>query len=124
MTEWDQEFDDAIDGVVLTGSIENQSSDLHTEVTLQVMLYNTDGSLAGRAAATLDRVLLQAGQSTPFQATFAGIVGFDRPEFRINSSALTPRQDEAGGVAEGEIAEGIGEAMVENEQEGDDDDDE
>ena len=128
VTNWNQEFDDAIDGVVLSGTIANQSPNLHTETTLQVMLYNTDGSLAGRAAATLDNTVLQVGQSTSFRAAFAGIVGFDRPEFRINSSALIPRQDGSEGEAEEAIGEGIGEGMGEAvaaaEEEGDDDDDE
>ena len=112
---WNQEYDDGIDGVVLTGSIENRSSNLHSEITLQVMLYNTDGSLAGRGAATVDNVLLRAGQSSSFRAAFAGIVGFDRPEFRLNSAALSPRQEGAEGAAEGEILA---------DEEGDDDDDE
>lgn len=103
---WNQEYDDAIDGVVLTGSIENRSSNLHSEITLQVMLYNTDGSLAGRAAATVDNILLRAGESSSFRAAFAGIVGFDRPEFRVNSNALNPRQE----GAEGEAAESNEEA--------------
>lgn len=115
VAEWNQEFDDAIDGVVLTGSIENRSPNLHSEITLLVMLYNTDGSLAGRGAATVDNVLLQAGQSTSFRAAFAGIVGFDRPEFRLNSASLSPRQEAAGDQAEGEIPA---------DEEGDDDDDE
>jgi hypothetical protein len=93
VAEWNQGYDDAIDGVVLSGSIENRSPNLHTEITLQVMLYNTDGSLAGRAAATVDNTLLRVGQSSPFRATFAGIVGFDRPEFRLNSSSLAPREE-------------------------------
>ena len=112
---WNQEYDDAIDGVVLTGSIENRSSNLHSEITLQVMLYNTDGSLAGRGAATVDNVLLRAGQSSSFRAAFAGIVGFDRPEFRVNSTALSPRE---------EVAEGDAEAEILADEEGDDDDDE
>jgi hypothetical protein len=115
VTEWNQEFDDGIDGVVVTGSVENRSSNLHSEITLQVMLYNTDGSLAGRAAATLDNILLRAGQSSSFRAAFAGIVGFDRPEFRLNSAPLSPRQDGSEGAAEGEIPA---------DEEGDDDDDE
>ena len=106
VAEWNQEYDDAIDGVVLTGSIENRSPNLHTEITLQVMLYNTDGSLAGRAAATVDNILLRAGESSSFRAAFAGIVGFDRPEFRVNSNALNPRQE----GAEGEAAESNEEA--------------
>jgi len=99
---WNQEYDDAIDGVVLAGGIENRSPNLHSEITLQVMLYNNDGSLAGRAAATVDNTLLQAGQSSSFRAAFAGIVGFDRPEFRINSNALSPRQEGSEGGAEEE----------------------
>jgi hypothetical protein len=115
VAEWNQEYDDNIDGVVLTGSVENRSSNLHSEITLQVNLYNTDGSLAGRAAATLDNVLLQAGQSSSFNAAFAGIVGFDRPEFRLNSAALSPREEGSEEVAEAEIP---------TDEEGDDDDDE
>ena len=115
VAEWNQEFDDGIDGVVVTGSVENRSSNLHSEITLQVMLYNTDGSLAGRAAATLDNMLLRAGQSTSFRAAFAGIVGFDRPEFRLNSAPLSPREEGSEVVAEGEIP---------TDEEGDDDDDE
>ncbi|MGB3565492.1 MAG: FxLYD domain-containing protein [Thermoanaerobaculia bacterium] len=118
VADWNQEYDDGIDGVVVTGNIENRSSNLHSEITLQVILYNTDGSLAGRAAATVDNVLLRAGQSSSFRAAFAGIVGFDRPEFRVNSTALSPRQEGAEGAeeaAEGEILAA---------EEGDDDDDE
>jgi hypothetical protein len=114
---WSQEYDDAIDGVVLTGSIENRSPNLHTEITLQVMLYNTDGSLAGRAAATVDNMLLREGQSSSFRAAFAGIVGFDRPEFRINSSALIPRQE----GSEGDTGLEIGEVIPEENEEEDDD---
>lgn len=115
VAEWNQEFDDGIDGVVVTGSVENRSPNLHGEITLQVMLYNTDGSLAGRAAATLDNVLLRAGQSTSFRAAFAGIVGFDRPEFRLNSAPLSPRE---------EGSEAIAEVESPADEEGDDDDDE
>ena len=91
VTDWDQSFDDNINGVVVTGRIENRSRDIQTEVTLHVHLYLVDGTLAGRAPATLDREVLNPRASTSFKATFAGTLSFDRPDFQIDSVPLAPR---------------------------------
>jgi hypothetical protein len=91
VTDWDQSFDDNIDGVVVTGRIENRGRDIQTDVTLQVVLYLIDGTLAGRAPATLDREVLNPRASTSFKATFPGTLSFDRPDFQIDSIPLAPR---------------------------------
>ncbi|MGB6367693.1 MAG: hypothetical protein WBG93_12775 [Thermoanaerobaculia bacterium] len=91
VTDWDQSFDDNINGVVVTGRIENRSRDIQTEVTLQVVLHLIDGTLAGRAPATLQKQVLNPKGSTSFKATFPGTLSFDRPDFQIDSVPLVPR---------------------------------
>jgi len=93
VADWSQSFDDGIDGVVVTGSLENRGAESQTDITMRVTLYSTSGVLAGRAAATLEATVLAAGRSTSFRATFPGIVGFDRPEFQVASAPLAAREE-------------------------------
>ena len=95
VADWSQDFDDGIDGVIVTGNLENRGEDSHTDVTMAVLVYYTDGTLAGQAAATLGSMVMSPGQSTSFRVTFPGIVSFDRPEFRLNSEPLAPRAEES-----------------------------
>ncbi len=88
VTSWNQSFNIAINGVEITGSLLNGSRQVHTEVQVKVLLYHDDGRLAGRASAELDSGVLRAGRRTSFRASFPGILGFDRPEFRVESQPL------------------------------------
>lgn len=93
VADWSQSFDDGIDGVVITGRLENRSRDIQHEVTLRVVLYLIDGTLAGRGPATLDKMVLKPRGSTSFKATFPGIISFDRPDFQIDGVPLAPRAE-------------------------------
>jgi hypothetical protein len=93
VVDWNQTFDDGIEGVVVTGRLQNRSRGTRAEVTVQVILYRTDGRLAGRAPATLEDTVLSGGEATSLKATFPGILGFDRPEFRIDSTPLRPKAE-------------------------------
>jgi hypothetical protein len=99
---WDQIFDESIDGVVVSGRVENRAPATHTDITLQLMLYNGDGTLAGRAPATLAKTSLKAGEESSFRASFPGVTSFDRPDFRLQGIDTLPKAVEAKDEAEAE----------------------
>ncbi|TNF84221.1 MAG: hypothetical protein EP299_00770 [Acidobacteria bacterium] len=89
VAQWDTVYDEAIDGVVLSGTLENRDSRGHQELALQISLVDEGGVPAGNAHATLAKSALKGGETTTFRASFPGVPDFEKAEFGVTSSSLT-----------------------------------
>jgi len=92
VSRWDTVYDEAIDGVVLSGTLENRDSRGHQELALAISLVSEGGVPAGRAHAALAMNALKGGESTTFRASFPGVPDFEKAEFGISGASLPTEQ--------------------------------
>jgi hypothetical protein len=93
VSEWDTVYDESIDGVVLSGTLENRDSRGHQELGLAISLVSEGGVPAGSAHATLARDALKGGETTTFRASFPGVPDFEKAEFGISGASLPTEQE-------------------------------
>ena len=92
VSQWDTAYDEAIDGVVLSGTLENRDSRGHQELALAISLVSEGGVPAGSAHAALAKNALKGGESTTFRASFPGVPDFEKAEFGISGASLPTEQ--------------------------------
>jgi hypothetical protein len=92
VSQWDTVYDEAIDGVVPSGTLENRDSRGHQELALAISLVSEGGVPAGRAHAALAKNALKGGESTTFRASFPGVPDFEKAEFGISGASLPTEQ--------------------------------
>lgn len=99
VTDWDEEEDPEVDGLVLTGTLRNVSADTTGSVQLTVNLFDLEGASLATGNAELSAVSLPPRSSARFRAEFPGIYEFSGARFDTRSidfvTAVPP------GVAEG-----------------------
>jgi hypothetical protein len=88
VARWDRVYDDSIDGVVLSGTLENRDNRGHQELSLSISLVSEGGVPAGSAHATLAKKALKGGETTTFRASFPGVPDFDKAEFGVSGATL------------------------------------
>jgi hypothetical protein len=93
VSQWDTVYDESIDGVVLSGTLENRDSRGHQELGLAISLVSEGGVPAGSAHATLARDALKGGETTTFRASFPGVPDFEKAEFGISGASLPTEQE-------------------------------
>ena len=92
VSQWDTVYDESIDGVVLSGTLENRDSRGHQELALAISLVSEGGVPAGSAHAALAKNALKGGESTTFRASFPGVPDFEKAEFGISGASLPTEQ--------------------------------
>jgi hypothetical protein len=88
VSKWDTAYDEAIDGVVITGTVENRDSRGHQDLALEISLVDEGGVPAGSAHATMAKNALKGGESTTFRASFPGVDDFEKADFGISGASL------------------------------------
>jgi len=76
------------DGIEVFGTLNNESSDIATQVGLTVTLYDDGGGVLGSAEATVTSDTVPGRGMTNFRAAFPGVFTFARAKFDIRSSGL------------------------------------
>lgn len=83
---WEEASDD--DGVVITGELVNQSSDVAASIQLGVLLYDREGDVLETILATVTSQVLQPGERARFRAEIPGVFAFSALRFEAESIGL------------------------------------
>lgn len=86
---WVSVYDEAIDGFVLSGTLENRDRRGHEKLALQISLVDEGGVPAARAYAALGKNALKSGEKTTFRASFPGVPDFKKAYFGVTGPTLT-----------------------------------
>jgi len=95
VTEWSEESDPAVEGLVIVGTLRNSSPDTSGNIRLVTRLYDVDGAFIASGGARLTKVVLPPGESAHFRAEIPGVFTFSAVRFETASLDLEPKMPTA-----------------------------
>ena len=85
IVDWEQQIDASNATLEIIGTMVNPRANPATRITLDVLLYDEEGSLLSTEPALIDNAYLAPGSSSGFKASFTDVLHFDRAEFQLQS---------------------------------------
>jgi hypothetical protein len=99
VSSWEEASE--LDGLIITGELVNQSSDVAANIQLAVLLYDREGELQETALATVTSPVLQPGQRARFRADVQGVFDYSALRFEAESLGLAVGPEGEGPEDEG-----------------------
>ena len=85
VAEWQDQVNVQTTSLEVTGRLRNPGTNPATNISLMVLLYDSDGEILAERSAQLDQKVLSPGGRTGFTASFPDVITFDRVEFEVRS---------------------------------------
>ncbi|MEM7048749.1 MAG: FxLYD domain-containing protein [Acidobacteriota bacterium] len=89
VSDWDIETPQDRDGTVVRGTVSNNGSVIATQLSIEVLAYDTEGTLLGRVPATVPSRPVAPGRVARFEALFRGVYGIVGAKFVVKSKRFS-----------------------------------
>ncbi|MEM7480609.1 MAG: FxLYD domain-containing protein [Acidobacteriota bacterium] len=90
--EWNVDLPSDRDGAVVSGRLRNNGSTIAVGIQLEVLAYDSDGTLLGKMAADVVRRPVAPGRVVDFEALFRGIYNITAAKFVVQSDTFDEQQ--------------------------------
>ena len=104
VADWQEQLDVQTTALEIAGQLRNPGSNPATNISLVVVLYDSDGETLSERSAQIEQKVLSPGGRTGFVASFPDVMNFDRVEFEVRSRGFVNHP----GSGEGGIYRGDG----------------